>query len=467
MLLLLLLFLGSFHGCSSQSIVRSLPGYDGDLPFYFETGYIGVGEQEEVQLFYYFAASENRPEDDPLLLWLTGGPGCSALSGLIYEVGPFTFDLKAPHTYPPKLVLNPYSWTKVSSMIFVDAPVGTGFSYSTTQQGYDSSATKESMDLYEFMRKWLQTHPKFSTNPLYISGDSYSGIIVPMVAYHISNGNMEGLFPRMNLQGYTVGNPMTLADSDINSRVEYAFYKSLLSIELYESARHHCNGDYINVNQGNAACIDDLKLINKCLENIFIGMILEPDCATLSPEPRRLLRRELGSSRDEDFLNFTLKPRDHITWCRSYNYLAIYIWANDESVQDALHIRMGTVPKWTRCNYSISFSENVNDTVDYHRQLLRRGYRGLVYSGDHDMVFPYLGTLKWIGLLNLSITSEWQPWTVDGQVAGYTIKYNDTVSQLVFATVLGAGHTAPEYNPKQCLAMIRRWLAHFPLTSHL
>ncbi|KAI4318752.1 hypothetical protein MLD38_032422 [Melastoma candidum] len=427
--------------------------------------YIGVGELEEVQLFYYFAESENRPEDDPLLLWLTGGPGCSALSGLIYEVGPFTFDLEAPHTYPPKLILNPYSWTKVSSMIFVDSPVGTGFSYSITQQGDSSSDTEASADLYEFMRKWLQIHPKFLKTPLYISGDSYAGIFVPMVAYLISNGNKDGLLPTMNLQGYVVGNPLTHTDSDFNSRVEFAFYKSLLSLELYESARLHCNGDYINVDPENAACVNDLKLIDKCLENVYIVMILEPHCAKLSPEPQRLLKWGSSILRDKDFLNLTHDSRDHIMWCRNYNYLSIYIWANDESVQDALHIRKGTIPEWKRCNDSISYTENVNDTVNYHRELLRRGYRGLVYSGDHDMLVPYLGTLEWINLLNMMVTTAWQPWTVDGQVAGYMVKYNDTVSQLVFSTVKGAGHTAPEYKPKECLAMIRRWLAHFPLSS--
>jgi len=46
-----------------------------------------VGEQEDVQVFYYFTESENNPKDDPLMLWLTGGPGCSALSGLMLEIG--------------------------------------------------------------------------------------------------------------------------------------------------------------------------------------------------------------------------------------------------------------------------------------------------------------------------------------------------------------------------------------------
>lgn len=134
----------------SDSTVKFLPGFQGPLPFKLETGYVSVGESE---LFYYFIKSERNPEDDPLMLWLTGGPGCSAFSGLAYEIGPISFNIVEYNGSLPTLVLNPNSWTKVASILFVDSPVGTGFSYAKTSLAAQTGDFMQIQQAAKFLRK--------------------------------------------------------------------------------------------------------------------------------------------------------------------------------------------------------------------------------------------------------------------------------------------------------------------------
>ncbi|CAK7330203.1 unnamed protein product [Dovyalis caffra] len=445
------------NAVASKSIIKSLPGFDGNLPFVLETGYIGVGELEEVQLFYYFIESERCPKDDPLVLWLTGGPGCSALSGLIYEIGPLSFDYaKSSGGNKPVFELNPYSWTKIANIIFLDAPVGTGFSYSTTWQGYHVSDTTSTAETYEFLRKWLMDHPKSLTNPLYIAGDSYSGIVVPIIVQEISDGNKLGHQPIMNLNGYVLGNPVTDDEIDTNSVVPFAHLKALISDKLFESFKKNCKGEYLNPNQSNASCMEDILAIKACIGKVFTGQILEPLCKEASPKPK-VSKWDPMLLIDDDSDILLLSPHIPRPWCRHYNYVYIYIWANDKTVRDALHIRKGTKKDWKRCNKTLSYLKNVASAVDYHRNLTKKPYRALVYSGDHDMTIPYIGTHEWIESLNLTVKDDWEPWFVDGQVAGYAMLYAYNAYDLTFATVKGGGHTAPEYRPRQCLAMIDRW----------
>eukprot|EP00261_Vitis_vinifera_P002294 XP_002266354.2 PREDICTED: serine carboxypeptidase-like 18 [Vitis vinifera] len=457
--LVLVLVLSSI--ASSQSIIKALPGFPGNLPFKLETGYVGVDDMDDVQLFYYFVKSERNPRDDPLLLWLTGGPGCSAFSGLVYEVGPLSFDYAKSNENLPTFKLNPYSWTKLASMIFLDAPVGTGFSYSRTAEGYNMNDTLSASQIYAFLRKWLINHPKFQKNPLYVSGDSYSGIIIPMVVQEISNGNDEGKEPKMNIQGYTIGNPVTDHFSDFNSRIEYTHRVGILSDELYEELKESCNGKYVYVDPSNVECTNNLKVYTQCINKIYSAHILEPSCAMLSPNPNAS-KLDRSSLQEINSIGLLLsQPQKPEPWCRSYNYVFSYLWANDKTVQKALHVREGTVKDWVRCNESLSYTSNVFSSVDYHRNLTKKAYRALIYSGDHDMLIPYVGTQAWIASLNLNISEDWQPWFVDGQVAGFRVEYLHNKYLMTFATVKGAGHTAPEYRPKEGFAMVYRWLAHY------
>lgn len=143
------------EGAPANAQVERFPGYNGTLPLNHYAGYITVGdEQNKRHLYYYFATSERNPATDPVVLWLNGGPGCSGLNAVLYLLGPFKFNTRdGYHASFPKLQLNPYSWTKVSSIIFVDSPAGTGFSYADTIDAYKMDDDKATLDAYTFILK--------------------------------------------------------------------------------------------------------------------------------------------------------------------------------------------------------------------------------------------------------------------------------------------------------------------------
>lgn len=81
-----------------------------DLILYAWIGvrYVGVGEFNQFQMFFYFFESEQDPSKDPLLVWLTGGPGCSALSGIMYEIG-ISFHYNGSYIFQCRLHLFSYA----------------------------------------------------------------------------------------------------------------------------------------------------------------------------------------------------------------------------------------------------------------------------------------------------------------------------------------------------------------------
>ncbi|KAK9038694.1 hypothetical protein V6N11_023550 [Hibiscus sabdariffa] len=438
------------------SVVNSLPGFNDPLPFELETGYIGV---DDTEFFYYFVESESNPEEDPLLLWLTGGPGCSSLSGFFFEIGPLRFNMVEYNGSLPTFLLNPYAWTKVSSIIFLDAPVGTGFSYSRTPQGFKTGDMKHATSCYKFLRKWLESHPKFITNPLYIAGDSYSGMIVPIITQAISDDIEDKGIPVLNLKGYLLGNPFTDGKFDKNSKIPYSNRMAFISDELYETAKKNCKGDYTKVEASNKQCANDLQAISECTERINTMHILEPYCPSEFPE-ENILENNRKSFLETYGGSLHMSAGYPQFGCRNYYCYLLKVWASDISVQKALHTREGTIQEWVRCNKSMDYDYDVQSTLSYHLHLNKRGYRALIYSGDHDLAVPYVGTESWIKSMNLSIVDAWRPWFVDGQVGGYSRKYGN---DFTFATVKGAGHTAPEYLPKECLSMFNRWISRQPL----
>ncbi|KAK6060360.1 serine carboxypeptidase [Cooperia oncophora] len=107
------------------ALITNLPGSPA-VNFKQYSGYYTVGTTKNHQLHYWFVESQGNPSTDPLLVWLTGGPGCSGLSALLTEWGPLMVNPDGA-----TLWVNPYSWNKNASILTLEAPAGVGYSFAT------------------------------------------------------------------------------------------------------------------------------------------------------------------------------------------------------------------------------------------------------------------------------------------------------------------------------------------------
>ncbi|KAH7567546.1 hypothetical protein JRO89_XS07G0090600 [Xanthoceras sorbifolium] len=132
-------------------------------------------------------------------------------------------------------------------------------------------------------------HPEFLSNPVYIGGDSYAGLIVPGVVQQISNGNEENIKPLINLQGYILGNPLTDSNVDWNSVIPFAHGMGLISDELYESLKRTCRGQYQIIDPSNEDCLNDIQAYKKA--RVEYAHVLIPKCPFASLKPQDVLDR--------------------------------------------------------------------------------------------------------------------------------------------------------------------------------
>lgn len=145
------------------------------------TGTVDV--TDERRLFFWFFESRNDPANDPVILWMNGGPGGSSMIGLFAEMGPCTLHVNASETAP-----NPWAWNNNASLIFLDQPAGVGFSQlaeGAEQPAYDIDGAEDfQMFLNTFFDKMF---PEKAHLPIYIAAESYGGHFAPTYVRHILN----------------------------------------------------------------------------------------------------------------------------------------------------------------------------------------------------------------------------------------------------------------------------------------
>lgn len=160
------------------------------------SGFFTVDSEFDSNLFFWFV---RKTRDDwqsaPLLLYLQGGPGCSSVYGLLGENGPF-------YKTKTKLKRRKYAWTNDYNVLYIDQPVGTGFSYTNSSAGLLHTLQQVTDHLYNALGQFFQLYPELKDNEFYLTGESYAGKYIPALAYKIHYSNwfnktvihMKGLF---------------------------------------------------------------------------------------------------------------------------------------------------------------------------------------------------------------------------------------------------------------------------------
>lgn len=175
------------------------------------SGYFTVNKPFNSNLFFWYFPSLSNSKTDPIVLWLQGGPGATSLFGLFQENGPFTVKRKRG------LKLRKYAWTNTHSVIYIDNPVGTGYSF--TKGGYAQNETQVGADLYNALTQFFTMFPDLQKNDFFIAGESYAGKYVPAIAYTIHKNNPAAKL-KINLQGISIGNGL----SDPEHQLKYSDY---------------------------------------------------------------------------------------------------------------------------------------------------------------------------------------------------------------------------------------------------
>ena len=460
--LFLIFFLIVFQSILSSiedDVVKSIPDYSYSGRLY--SGYLDVSNVKKFHYMFNYAYED--PENKPLVLWLNGGPGCSSLDGWANEHGPMQLDEEG------NFKMNEYTWIKSANMIYLESPGDVGFSYidsklETDLYTDDNTTAADNLNaLLDFFKKF----PSMKNKDFYISGESYGGIYVPILAYKIVEYN-KGVSEseKIKLKGILVGNGVADWNYDTDpATMDFVFTHHLISYETRLEYNNYClineTYDYKKCNNLISEIYNTIDGINiydylrecKVPKNINGELDTSSKYFKYAPwafKKFKKIKKEksnLKEQNDDDVLNST----------PCFDDTNIEKYFNRPDVQSSLHV----TPKrtWYVCSDLVSNRYKILEegSIWTYPILINEGIRILIYSGDTDVIVPYNGNQQWIDNLGLKIEESWRQWRAFGDeenVSGYVVKYKG----LTFCTIKGTGHMTPAWKPKESYYMFSKFL---------
>ncbi|KAF7545495.1 hypothetical protein G7Z17_g9134 [Cylindrodendrum hubeiense] len=395
------------------------------------SGYLD-DEDEDKHLFYWFFESRNDPANDPVVLWLNGGPGCSSLTGLFLELGPSSINQKL------EIVNNPSSWNNNASVIFLDQPVNVGYSYSG---GSVSNTVAAGKDIYALLTLFFHQFPEYAKQDFHIAGESYAGHYIPVFASEILSHEDRNI----NLQSVLIGNGLT------DGYTQYAYYRPMACGE----------GGYPSVlDESECQSMDNAlprcqSMIKSCYETgsswSCVPASIYCNNAMMGPYQRT----------GQNVYDIRGKCEDGNNLCYSgLGYISDYL--NKPEVMEALGAE---VSSYDSCNMDINrnFLFAGDWMKPYHEVVpgVLEKIPVLIYAGDADFICNWLGNQAWTNAL------EWpgQKGFVNADIESLKIEESSeeygkvkSSGNFTFMQIYGAGHMVPMDQPESSIDFFNRWL---------
>ncbi|CAH1392266.1 unnamed protein product [Nezara viridula] len=377
------------------------------------SGYFTVNKTFNSNLFFWFFPSEADPKNAPVVLWLQGGPGGSSLFGLFCENGPFSVDTKLT------LQERQYSWSQLFNVIYIDNPVGTGFSFTESDSEYATDEVKVGKDLYSALSQFFQLFPDLQKNDFFVSGESYAGKYIPAIGYTIHNNNKINR-QKINLKGLAIGDGFTDPEN-MMVYADYVYQLGLVDSNTREELRN--------------------------LQDEVVKLIRQHQYSEASTVSDEILGR--------------LSPR-----INGYNYLqsgsfdpegAYSDYLQTDVVRRGIHVGSRTYNDGSKVGRYLA--NDVMQSVKPWVEVLLENYRVMFYSGQLDIIVAYPLTMNFLPKLNWTGAEDYRTaprkeWKVDDELAGF-YKKAKTLTEVL---VRDAGHMVPQDQPKWALDLIARFV---------
>lgn len=319
--------------------------------------------------FSYQFDSRDDPENDPVVLWLNGGPGCSSFTGLLMELGPCRV------VSNDTTVFNPDAWNNHANLVFLDQPVGVGYSYGPKNDSGTWTTEAAAKDVYAFLQILLAT-PKYAGKEFHIAGESYAGRYIPMFGDYIVRQNAkshETGLPKINLKSVLIGNGFT------NPKLQYAAYHPMVC------TNQSSYGPFVSEDKCDemaAALPRCQSLVQKCYDNpsnYAVCLSANVYCEAALTQP---------------YYDTGRNPYDMLKYGPYKEEEMIHQFLNLPRVKHELGVDLeadGGVKEFIGCSDDVGFrfsstGDQSQATFPKVAHMLENGVRVLTYSGRRDFI---------------------------------------------------------------------------------